>query len=330
MRKLTVVAAVALAVGAAQAEPVLDPGALRGVGQFHRVRMVVSPDAAVMAWLSAAPFLQGQVFVATSTDDGGWSSPVQVSGSYPDWVLFDGGAGEFALARASNGTYWLAWSADTGRRVTITGGPGADTDLSYVVHSPDLWVAASADGRTWSAPQPVALAPTPDHDPGIIEMPDGRIGIIWVSGRDGNEDLSLSFQGNVGEWDEAVQITSGPARDSQYELAHVGPKYVPDSRGRLTLAWVSDRSREPQVWTAVSADGRNWSQPVQVSRSAADKGFLTIEDLTVNPPAPGPNEPHPGYNLYWSLPAGENEQRWVSHSPDFVAWSEPELAPPGK
>ena len=319
MRKLTVVAAVALAVGAAQAEPVFDPGALRGVGQFHHVRMVVSPDAAVMAWLSAAPSAEGQIMASYSTDGQQWGAPVRVSGPYPDWAVSDRGVSEFALARASNGAYWLAWSAVTGGRATVPAGRGnADAGLGYVLSSADIWVSTSGDGRTWSAPQPLALAPAADRAPGIIEMPDGRVGIIWVSDREGKPALSLTFAGAGRQWSPAVRITPGVSDHYQYDLAHVGPLFVPDRRGRLTLAWVSDDSGEPEVWTAFSADGRAWSAAVKVGSGAGDKGFVTIEQAA------------DGYDLYWSVQAGPDEQRWVSHSSDFATWSEPRLAPVGK
>jgi len=354
MRMLSGFIVILAAVTVAHSQPVIDPGSIEGVQGFTHVRAVVGSDAAVMAWLSGDPFVGGQIFATYAAAGENWGPAVQVSGQYSASIGSDGGAGEFSLVRASNGAYWLAWSADTGRRLVVDGVPGGDAGLGYLVHSPDIWVASSSDGRTWSAPQPVAVAPTPDRDPGIIETTDGRIGVIWVSARDGNEDLSLTFRDSKGEFGQAVQITSGASRNHHYELGHVGPKYLNDSRGTLTLAWVSDRTGEPQVWTAVSSDGRTWSQPVQVSGvarpeqaqgasspeagsgaalaqpRATDVGFLTIEDLAVGQPAPAPNTTPPGYNLYWSVLVGEEERRWVSHSADFVAWSEPELAPQGK
>ncbi|UCH34664.1 MAG: exo-alpha-sialidase [Armatimonadota bacterium] len=316
---VAVLAALMLGLGAANAEVVLDPGAVTGVERFTHVRAVVADDQSVMAWLSAEPLQGGQVFAAGSTDEGAWSEPVQVSGGYPDWVASDGGAGEFSLVRASNGAYWLVWSADTGWRAQVGGAHGnSDSELTYAITSPDIWVSQSPDGRAWSIPEPVAIAPTPDRNPGIIEMPDGRVGVIWISARDGNADLSLAFADDAGTWGEAVQITTDPARDSQYELVHVGPKFVIDTRGRLTLAWVSELSGQPQVYSAVSADGRTWSRPVRVSGGPGDKGFLTIEE------AGG------GYNLYWSTATDEGEQRWASRSADFVTWGEPRLAPVGK
>jgi len=379
-----IAAAVAIfAIGAAHAELIFDPGSIKGVEQSFYVRTATSPDQSVMAWLSATPFSAGQVFAAYSTGGATWSQPVQVSGGYPDWVVADGGAGEFTLVRLSDGSYCLAWSADTGWRATLGGAHGgADSGLTYVAKSPDVWLSRSQDGRTWSPPEPVALAPTPDHDPGIIEMADGRIGVIWVSERDGNQDLSVTFRTAAGKWEKATQITAEPGRDNQYELAHVGPKYVPDSRGRLTLAWVSDRSGSPQVWTAVSQDGRRWSELRQVTglqqqatgesagasqAAPSDIAFLTIEEVQASPEsAPAGSETPSSYNLYWSMGSfgtegeaaarassetgapnatassseqsdsaaapspGGVEQRWVSHSTDFVTWSAPELAPAGK
>jgi len=329
---VTLAVVVALAVGMAYADLALDPGSINGVTQFGYVRSATTPDQSLMAWLSAEPFKGGQVVVARSADKQSWAEPVQVSGAYPDWVLGDGGAGEFSLVRASKGAYWLAWSAATQWRAQLGGAHGsADARLAYVAQGPDIWVATSTDGQTWSPLQPVALAPTPDHDPGIIEMPDGRVGVIWVSYRDGNADLSLAFAGSDGTWDQAIQITSDPARDDQYELVHVGSRYTADSHGRLTLAWVSDRSGAPQVWTAVSADGRSWSKPIHVSSTSGDKGFLTIEESPVpSRSATEPEQTTPGYSLYWTVITADGEQRWVSRSPDFAAWSAPELAPVGK
>jgi len=380
-----IAAAVAIcAAAAAHAELAFDPGSIKGVEQSFYVRTATSPDQSVMAWISAAPFTGGQVYTASSTDGATWSQPVQVTGGYPDWVLADGGAGEFTLVRLSDGSYCLAWSADTGWRANLGGAHGSgDSGLTYVAKSPDIWLSRSQDGRAWSAPEPVALAPTPDRDPGIIEMANGRIGVIWVSERDGNQDLSVTFRTAAGKWEKATQITTEPGRDNQYELAHIGPKYVPDSRGRLTLAWVSDRSGSPQVWTAISQDGRKWSQLRQVTgleqQAAAgaaggsqapqgDIAFLTIEEVqAAAETAPAGGETPSGYNLYWSVgsfgTAGEAaaagassetgaanatassseqpgnaaapspggaEQRWVSHSADFINWSAPEPAPPGK
>jgi hypothetical protein len=346
--RLGMVAAAALIMAsAAHADLVFDPGSIKGVERFSYVRAVTSPHQSVMAWLSASPFTGGQIFAAYSTDGDTWSQPVQVSGGYPDWVLTDGGAGEFTLVRLANGSYCFAWSADTGWRATLGGAHGsADSGLTYVAKSPDIWLSGSQDGRTWSAPEPIALAPTPDHDPGIIEMADRRVGVIWVSERDGNQDLCVTFVDAAGTWEKATQITTEPGRDSRYELVHVGPKYVPDSHGRLTLAWVSERTGSPEVWTAISQDGRHWSQLKQVSglgqqatgesapasRSAqGDKAFLTIEEVQTAPEnAPAGGETGSGYDLYWSVLGTEGEQRWVSHSADFVTWGEPELAPAGK
>jgi len=314
-----IAAAVAIfAIAAAHAELIFDPGSIKGVEQSFYVRTATSPAQSVMAWLSATPFSAGQVFAAYSTDGATWSQPVQVSGGYPDWVVADGGAGEFTLVRLSDGSYCLAWSADTGWRATLGGAHGgADSGLTYVAKSPDVWLSRSQDGRTWNAPEPVALAPTPDHDPGIIEMADGRIGVIWVSERDGNQDLSVTYRTAAGKLEKATQITTEPGRDSQYELCHIGPKYVPDSRGRLTLAWVSDRSGSPQVWTAISQDGRRWSQLRQVTglqrqgtgesagasqAAPSDIAFLTIEEVQASPEnAPAGGETASGYNLYWSV-----------------------------
>ena len=49
-----------------------------------------------------------------------------------------------------------------------------------------------------------------------------------------------------------------------------------------------------------------------------DKGLVTVE------------ETDQGCDLRSSAQAAEEEQRWVSHSADLVAWSEPQLAPLGK
>jgi hypothetical protein len=332
-RTALIAAAVAAVVAAvAHAELVFDPNAAKGASPVTSVRAVSSSDAAVMAWVSGEPFKGAQVFAARSAGDQTWGNPAQVSGAYPDWVLADGGAGEFSLVRAASGAYLLAWSAATQWRAQVGAAHGsADSGLAYLAQGPDIWVAASSDGRTWGAPQAVALAPTPDRSPGIIEMPDGRVGVIWVSYRDGNTDLSLAFAGPDGNWGQAIQITSDPARDDQYELVHVGPKYTTDSRGRLTLAWVSDRSGAPEAWTAVSADGRTWSHLVQVSSTPGDKGFLTIEEAPIALESPtGTGQAEPGYNLYWSEVTSEGEQRWVSQSRDFVTWSTPKLAPVGK
>ncbi|HUT74268.1 MAG TPA: hypothetical protein VM221_05450 [Armatimonadota bacterium] len=316
MRKLAVTMVVALAAAAAHAELLLDPASIPGVGAFQQVRAVVAADAAVMAWRSGAPSDVGQILAAYSTDGEHWGSPVQVSGAYPEWVVSDDGASEFTLARASSGTYWLAWSATTGWLAEVSPGRGsADAGLSYVARSPDIWISMSEDGRAWSPPGAVALAPTPDRAPGIIEMLDGRMGVIWVSEREGGRALSLTLA--VPEH-QTVQASPGISGDLQYDLLHAGPLFVADRRGRLTLAWVSDRDGEPQVWAAWSADGQRWSQSVRVSSQPGAKGFVTVEEVAG------------GYDLYWSALAGEDEQRWVSHSADFAAWSEPQLAPLGK
>lgn len=317
----------ALAMAAiATGQLALDPGSIAGVERYTYVRMALSPDVVVMAWLSAPPFENGQIFASYSVEGTKWSQPVQVSGGYPDWV-FAGGAGELALARASNGTYWLAWSAGTAWLAAVTPARGsADSGQSYLARGSTVWLASSPDGRAWSKPQPVALAPAFNRAPSIIEMPDGRVGVIWVSDRHDRPALWLTFMGGDGTWSPPTEIgfvrsiesTPLPSNSYQYDLAHSGPLFVPDSKGRLILAWVRDEDGGPQVWTALSADGRDWSPPVRVSSGPGDKGLLTIE------------ETDGAYDLYWTAAQGQNEQRWVSHSPDFVAWSEPEPAPLGK
>ncbi len=172
-----------------------------------------------------------------STDDGAtWSADTQLTThSSIDYYP--------AITQASDGKMWVVWSSSRSGNY-------------------DLWYKTSGDGgATWSADTQLTDHTDGDDVPAITQASDGKLWIVWNSGRSGNYDLWYKTTTDGGAtWSVDTQLTT----DSSF---HREPAITQASDGKLWVAWVSYRSGNPDIWYKTSNDaGATWGTDTRFTR----------------------------------------------------------------
>ncbi|MFX1282902.1 MAG: M6 family metalloprotease domain-containing protein [Promethearchaeota archaeon] len=133
-----------------------------------------------------------------------------------------------------------------------------------------------------------------DDEPSIIEHSSGSFSVVWQTNRTGDWDIYGSQTGDAGQtWSSAIPITSNSSDDYSpsliywYPPAYWARTFVPDIVSRpipagdislntqpplhYIVAFVSDRTGNPEIFITISPDFKNnsWSQPVQITNDSA-------------------------------------------------------------
>jgi hypothetical protein len=178
-----------------------------------------------------------------------------------------------SLARAADGRFLLVCHSP-GR-----GGPREPDEDA------DLFLATSADGRTWTPASrlPVSSA-VGDSDPSIAVLRDGRMLLAWTSERRaaGTSDVYLAESRDGESWTEPRMLALDPAKlqslTARHHLTFHAPALHTDSAGWVRLFFVArgwkegpSGSRRERVrlsgaglYGVASTDGRKWSEPAAV------------------------------------------------------------------
>jgi hypothetical protein len=152
----------------------------------------------------------------------------------------------------------------------------------------DIHLCTSPDGRTWGPPRRLPFSSaTEDADPSLAVLRDGRLLAVWTSDRRGfgASDIYASASADGGRWSDAVRVrieardllgmrgrldVRTGVRTSRARVTFHSPELLAGSDGRLRLFFAAHgfraggASRGPDatgVYTSVSSDGMNWSDP---------------------------------------------------------------------
>ncbi len=205
----------------------------------------------------------------------------------------------------------------------------------------DLFLATSADGRTWEAPRrlPVSSA-LDDRDPAVAVARDGRLVLAWASARrgEGTSDIYVATSEDGREWSAPSRLDVGADLESMrggvnpmtgrargglhVELA--GPEVSVDSAGRVSVFFVARgferRERDPRepvrpkatgVYGVVSTDLKKWSKPVAI---------VSTPQIHLNSYRPAPKSIAPEVVSHLARPSVMERRPGRRPGDSIVAW----------
>lgn len=176
-----------------------------------------------------------------------------------------------------------------------------------------LSLEACANNMTSQAPESVSYTfenyrlttdSHKDEDPFLMQDSGGVYWGVWCSDRSGNGDIWCSNSPDGVSWADPIQLTSDNF-DDWY------PSLVQDPSGTYWLAWMSWRSGNYDVWYANSQDGKEWSEPVQLT---TDESLDWVPSLSIDSSG--------AYWVTWVSERSGNKDIWYSTSKDGDNWSE--------
>jgi hypothetical protein len=164
----------------------------------------------------------------------------QRAGATPAWgpaVPISPGAGDHCaptVAVDAGGTVYVAWQEGLAERWSVR-------------------LSLSADGRTWSAPQPLADANDNQVHPSVAAgpQPGNPVAVAWSQGPAGNQDIFVAHSHDQFLSSTVVQVSSA-SKDATEPVAGV------DGRGTIYVLWTDARNGARDIYGAASNDGP-WS-----------------------------------------------------------------------
>ncbi|MBI3681265.1 MAG: DUF3604 domain-containing protein [Acidobacteria bacterium] len=157
------------------------------------------------------------------------------------------------LARAGNGTLWLAWVSNRERDRSRR---GSEEDLVRSDHI----LLKKRDASGWSQEIPVSTGDTMNSDPTLAADNSG-VWVIWSGRVNGDFDLFARRVSDSGQTGEVRRITQTPGVDASPQAA-----VAPD--GSIWLVWGAFRDGANQILAASGKNGA-FSEPTPISGSAA-------------------------------------------------------------
>lgn len=236
-----------------------------------RSRQAVFPSLAMLpggeigcAFALASAFEASDMFTALGrSSDGGhsWSEPELLYRS----PLDPPSSSNVRIASLLDGR--LVAGGARWNRTRIDDGLVNPATLGFV--ETDLFLLRSADGRAWSAPQPVVpplAGPSFELCSPLVPLRDGRL--LWPTSTwrgwegaapNGMQAVALVSEDDGVTWPRWLEVMDGVARDVVFwEL-----KIVPLGHGLLAVAWAHDLAagRDLPVHLAFAPDGRAFGPP---------------------------------------------------------------------
>jgi hypothetical protein len=217
------------------------------------------------AWEPGEQF-ESQYLVVTSRDGGAsFSDPVHVvdqeDGSRDFPLNVDGRQTLTGLqVRVPTGGT-MAADPRTGRLyITFTDNRAGIHDVAEPVTNAKVYIVASADGVTWSAPVAVDTSDTESWFPWVDVAPDGTVGVIYNDRRPANTYVAELAEGAPGAFSTQVvsQALSHPDESLFFQAGvpgcedcatfhgdYLGLDYGSD--GVANLAWTDMRDQDPET-----------------------------------------------------------------------------------
>lgn len=142
-----------------------------------------------------------------------------------------------------------------------------------------------------------------DEDPFMVQDSYGVYWLVWCSDRSGNGDIWYSNSPDGINWSNSMQLTSNTF-DDWY------PSMIQDSEGTYCLTWMSWRSGNYDIWYSDSEDGRDWSEPMQLTTDVSDDWVPSLS-----------KDSSDAFWITWSSGKSGNQDIWYTTSQDGENWS---------
>ena len=179
----------------------------------------------VTAWRHVYPGNIRDIAFSRAADGRTFSAPVRVS--VDQWALDGCPEDGPSVAVDRQGTAHIVWPTAT------RNGAGSESAIA-------LFYAASGDGKTFTAREPLPTAGVAHH-PQIAVEPDGSIAATWEETRDGARHVTLA---------RGVKDATGRVRFTREPIGQTEPGVYPvvgTTRDQLIVAWTGQAAGGPVI-----------------------------------------------------------------------------------
>jgi hypothetical protein len=214
--------------------------------------------AAFKSWRNG----QGDIWAASASNGGAWTTPVRLTSDSLDqidpcvvvdhanhpWVFWQSQVnGRFRIqGRTYNGSWQPIFDLDT---LGNDGPPKATVDgdgnvwvvwASWQAGANHVCCACRADSA-WQPVQALTSGPTNDYLPAVTTDPSGTVWVCWQSGSIGAWNIYASYY--AGGWTAPEAVTDSTS--DNYD-----PTICADDAGKVWVAWASDRRGYWNIYAA--------------------------------------------------------------------------------
>ncbi|MGD8625431.1 MAG: SGNH/GDSL hydrolase family protein, partial [Anaerolineae bacterium] len=323
-----------------------EPPVADRVADLWGLAAVTAPDGSLWAVWAADDGRDTELYYSRWAQ-GAWATPRLVHAAPTTWESRP------SLAVATDGTLWLAWTAESldgsqiylsrwdGHRWTAAEklplGPALEAEAPALAAAPGgaLWLAwvgfdglddeiyaSRWDGHDWSAPQRVSADDDQPHlydrQPRLAVAGDGTAWLAWTGHNDGADDEIYASRWDGGAWSPEQAVSTDD------EGLDISPDLILDGQGRPWLAWTAHLEDE---------DGAHARRRILVSYWDEFRGAWTGETLVSSPLDEAVDEERPALSLdgqgtlhlAWLVLGPEGQG--LAHTWRFGSrWLEPRLA----
>ncbi|MBN2240913.1 MAG: exo-alpha-sialidase [Dehalococcoidales bacterium] len=178
-------------------------------------------DGTILVVWRRLDYETGGIYCKSSADNGiTWSETTRLV-IPPDY------AGQPSIMQTPDGTIWLAWQ-------------------DSFQNNTDIWYSTSCDnGTSWSEKSQVTTHYRSDGLPSLAQTEDGKIWIVWISDRSGNNDIWYVVSDDAGvSWSPPNQFTQYFGLDNQVDI-------TPVSQEQIGIVWTSTRNGNYNIWFGI-------------------------------------------------------------------------------
>jgi len=111
----------------------------------------------------------------------------------------------------------------------------------------------------WQQPKELINSDREDGLSRILKLENGEIWMVWMSNRDGNNEIYLKKQLRNDKWTDTINLTNNPSDDRM-------PFLFQDNSGHVWLLWTTDRKGNFDIYYQIYSNGK-WSTPKPLSFS---------------------------------------------------------------
>jgi len=112
---------------------------------------------------------------------------------------------------------------------------------------------------SWQQPKELVNSDGEDGLSRMLKLDNGEIWLVWMSNREGNNEIYLKKQLNDGKWTDTVNLTNNPSDDRM-------PFLFQDNSDCVWLLWTTNRKGNFDIYYQIYSKGK-WSTPKPLTYS---------------------------------------------------------------